>query len=442
MRKFNFLTVLAAFVFVSSSCSEDDSATSTDEDFTASISAGNTTVSESNGMSGFSISLNTSNNSGSGLAVSYSVSGTADAGTDYTSLDGSATIADGSQEVMVNVVVTDDTEEETDETIIITLVASEGVMVGSNGSITLTITDDDASTGGSTCSNDNSLNMTNTACTETPSVSNSYAETVSGDVRQIVTNRVPDHTYGNQVANLGITGLTSTTETFNLDASPSLAASVTNIVDSDFKPAYDFGIALNGVPIDPAPGEPFIFEDANTGEYNWDWVFEPTNNRTAVGLDCNTAHLQPDQMAGTGLIHYHGDMYEYADDLLPGLGSGTTTPTAAVQIGWASDGYPVVYKYGPDATGTFGLLSPSYVLKSGERPGDGESEPCGEYNGKYTNDYEYSQGAGDLDECNGIAQSITLGSETFDYFYVITEDFPVISRCISGTPGNDFKKGM
>ena len=107
-----------------------------------------------------------------------------------------------------------------------------------------------------------------------------------------------------------------------------------------------------------------------------------------------------------------------------------------------ADGFPIVYKYGPDANGTFKKLTSSYVLKTGERPGDGIEEPCGEYNGKYTNDYEYSQGTGDLDECNGIAQSITIGNETFNYFYVVTDEFPVISRCISGTPGQDFRKGM
>ena len=444
MRKFIYLTITVALMLMLSSCTEDDSADPDDMEtsFTASISASNTTVSETNGMSGFSISLDATNSSGSSVTVRYTVSGTASAGTDYTSLSGSATIADGSQETMVAIVVTDDTEEESDETIIVTLSASGNVTVGSNSAITFTITDNDTSTGGGgTCSNDNSLNTTNTACTETPSTANSYSETVMGEVRTIVTNRVPDHDYGNQVANLGITGLTSTSETFTLDATPTLAASSTSIVDSDFMPAYDMGIALNGVPIDPAPGEPFIFEDANTGEFNWDWVFEPNNNKTDVGLDCNTAHLQPNTMAGTGLIHYHGDMMVYAESLNSEINSGVL-PMEPLQIGWGADGFPIVYKYGPNASGTLALLTSSYVIKSGERPGDGLSEPCGDYNGKYTNDYEYSADAGDLDECNGIAQSITLGSGTFDYFYVITEEFPVISRCISGTPGNDFKKGM
>ena len=296
------------------------------------------------------------------------------------------------------------------------------------------------------CSNDNSLNLVNTECDNTPNISNSYSETLNAGMRTIETNRVPDHDYGNQISRMGVTGLVSTTETFTFTANPTLAASATDILDANNRPSYDYGIGLNGVPIDPAPAEPFIFENPNTGEYNWDWVFEPNNNRTAVGLDCNTAHLQPTDDNTKGLIHYHGDMVVYANSLLAGLGDGTTIPTNSVQIGWASDGFPIVYKYGPAASGSgVEKLSSSYRLKSGTRSGDGVTAPCGEYNGKYTNDYEFVDGIGDLDECNGISRSITLTTpagrnETFNYFYVITDEFPIIGRCLSGTPDNDFSK--
>ncbi len=442
MRTYLFLVVLAAFTISTISCTEDDSG-SDDEGFQAAITVTNPTVNEANGMTGFNISLDKVNNTGSNVSVSYTVGGTATAGTDYQALSGSVNIADGSQEINVNVSIIDDTEEEEDETIIVTLVESTNVTPFSQNTATFTITDDDEPStggGGGTCANDNSLNTTNTDCTETPTVANEYMETVSGNIRTIVTNRVPDHMYGNQVRNIVTNGLTSTTETFELDATPMLAASSTSIVDEEFRPAYDMGIALNGVPIDPAPAEPFIFENTSTGEFNWDWVFEPNNNRTAVGLDCNTSHLQPDMATGTGLIHYHGDMMDYAEDLNPTINSGTS-PDDVLQIGWGSDGFPILYKYGRDADGSIRKMESSYVLKTGDRPGDGESAPCGEYNGKYTNDYEFSEGAGDLDECNGIAQSITIGGEMFDYYYVITDEFPVIPRCISGTPGDDFKKG-
>jgi hypothetical protein len=138
-------------------------------------------------------------------------------------------------------------------------------------------------------------------------------------------------------------------------------------------------------------------------------------------------------------------MKPLADILLDGLGSGSNVPAEPVLLGWAADGFPIVYKYGPDNNGGLVQLSSSYQLKIGERPGDGITEPCGPYNGRYTNDYEYVETAGDLDECNGISQSITVttsqGAETFDYFYVITTEFPVIPRCFSGTPNSTFRLG-
>ncbi len=300
------------------------------------------------------------------------------------------------------------------------------------------------------CPNDNSTNQDNTSCTNsTPMNANQYTETlnVGMTLRTITTNRVPNHDYGNQLTNLGVMELESSEVTYTFTAEPELASATTSILTSQNRPAYDYGIALNGVPIDPAPAEPFIFEDSSTGEYNWDWVFEPTNNMNAVGLDCNAAHLQPVSGSNKGLIHYHGDMEVYADELLAGLGTGTTEPTSPVQVGWAIDGFPIVYKYGPDGSGGVEALTSSYVLKSGFRSGDGVSEPCGEYSGKYTNDYEFVVGSGDLDECNGISRNISLATpagetETFSYFYVITSEFPIIGRCLSGTPDEDFSKGM
>jgi len=312
--------------------------------------------------------------------------------------------------------------------------------------ITVTATDEDGGTatdeftvtvseaGSQVCTNNNSIDQNNFECDETPSVANSYSESVAAGTRTIVTNGIPTHDFRNQIPML-VSELNSSTKTFEVDATPTLAASTTDITNAG-SPVWKFGIALNGVPIDPAPAQPFIFEDQNTGEFNFDWVFEPTWNMQAVGLDCAVAHVQPD-----GVYHYHGDMGIYADQLLSGLGAGTTTPTEPVQIGWSADGFPILYKYGPNANGNIQLLESSYRVKSGERPGDGVTEPCGTYNGKYTNDFEYAAGTGDLDECNGVERSITIGGETFAYFYVITDDFPVISRCMVRTPDKSFKLG-
>lgn len=286
---------------------------------------------------------------------------------------------------------------------------------------------------GNECENDNSIDQNNRSCTMGPD-SNTYDDSNvngAGD-REIVTNGIPTHEYGNQIPDL-VDMLDNSTKTYR---TPSKASSSTSITGSDGRPDWRFGIAKNGVAIDPAPAEPFIFENTQTGEYNWDWVMEPNNNMNAVGLDCAIAHVQPD-----GLYHYHGDFAIYAEELSPGISTGSA-PSSPVQIGWAADGFPIFYYYGPTADGSgVELLTSSYRLKSGERSGDGISEPCGEYNGKYTNDYEYAAGTGDLDECNGIDRSVTLSTGTYSYFYVITAEFPIISRCIVGTPNNSLKIG-
>lgn len=397
---------------------------------------------DENGTAMITVALSKTNDTGADVTIGYELSGTATDGLDYQMLSGTVTIANGAQSGNFALASIDDTEEEADETVILSLSGTdlpEGYILVSPSMVEVTIMDDDEVI--VACSNDNSINQDNFACNQSSSVANSYNMTISGDTRTIVTNGVPEHNFRIQVANLGITDLISDTETYDMDATPSLASTSTSILKDDFTPNWKFGVAVNGVPIDPAPGTPFIFTDSNTGEFNWDWVFEPTNNMEQVGLDCNIAHVQPDQSRGLGLIHYHGDMADFANDLLPGIGSGTTTPTVPLLIGWAADGFPIVYKFGPNASGTITALQPSYQVKAGQRPGDGTSAPCGEYNGKYTNDYEYSSGIGDLDECNGISQSITVGGENFGYFYVITDAFPVISRCMSGTPSQSFKVG-
>ena len=284
------------------------------------------------------------------------------------------------------------------------------------------------------CPNDNSVNTTDIGCSTQPTEASEYSEEIAGGTRRISANTYPNHAYSTRAANVDVTPIA---RTYTVDASPTQASSITSILNDSNRPRYYLGVALNGIPLDPAPAEPFIFENTNTGEYNWDWVFEPNNNKTEVSLDCATAHVGPFG------YHYHGDMEAYAETLYQGITSGSE-PEAAVQIGWAADGYPIFYKWAPDAQGNLALLQPSYQLKEGLRPGDGVSEPCGSYSGKYTNDYEYVAGAGDLDECNGVQRTVTIttntGQETFNYFYVITDDFPVMSRCLAGVPDDSFTK--
>lgn len=411
--------------------SDNDGGNGNTVEHEVSIGTMSNTVSEGDMGTGFRINLDAANATGGDITVNYQISGTSTAGEDFTAPAGFVVIANGEQDAITDVTLIDDDEVEGDETFIVTLLSNglpSNVSLGQSSSVTITISDNDEAI--EDCTSDNTLNFDNIGCANTPTIANEYNESLNNDIRTITANTIPNHTYSLRSG----TTLKAFDRTYTVDATPVLAATPTSILSPENRPRYYSGVAINGIPLDPSPAEPFIFENTETGEYNWDWIFEPTNNQTEVNLDCSEAH------SGPFGYHYHGDMMGFADIVQAGLGAGTTVPTEPVQIGWGADGFPVVYKYGPDASGTFKELTSSWQLKSGNRSGDGVSAPCGEYNGKYTVDYEYVSGTGDLDECNGISQTITVGGETFNYFYVITDAFPVMSRCISGTPDDSFTK--
>ncbi len=54
-----------------------------------------------------------------------------------------------------------------------------------------------------------------------------------------------------------------------------------------------FGVALNGLPLDPGTAE-FWHNDPN-------WNYEAMSGKMDLGLDENNAHVQPN-----GAYHYHG----------------------------------------------------------------------------------------------------------------------------------------
>lgn len=281
------------------------------------------------------------------------------------------------------------------------------------------------------------LSYDNIDCCGVPSSPSIYYEFVENNQRVVYSNNYPNHNFcyvSNRVP-------TPYYRDYKFDLHPTLSGQITYLTRTNGRPVNYFGISLNGVYMMPAPATPFIFEDTNTGEYNWDWVFEPTTNigdgRDYVGLDCASAHVNPNSG-----YHYHGNMFEYVEELASGISTTNTIPEELLQVGWAADGFPILYRFGPDKDGNVKEMFPSFQLKSGLRPGDGESAPCGPYSGKYTNDFEYIAGKGDLDECNGIEAPITLttaqGEETFEYYYVVTQDFPQISRCMKGNFSDDF----
>jgi hypothetical protein len=93
-----------------------------------------------------------------------------------------------------------------------------------------------------------------------------------------------------------------------------------------------------------------------------------------------------------------------------------------VFVGYAADGFKM-YSSESDQ------FKPSYKLKDGTRP----SGPGGEYDGTYTQDFEYVDGLGDLDDCNGREYN-------GQYSYFITDNFPFVPRCWKGMPDQGFER--
>ena len=268
-------------------------------------------------------------------------------------------------------------------------------------------------------------------CLETLNIANEFSITTSGDLRKITANNIPQHDvglFGNSPGALNPNSITEQNSRYDIDLAPSMANSKTYLLNNG--PAYSFGILLNGVEVDPVAAEPWPHTKPVTNSHNWDWNLEAT--MVDIGLDCNTAHVQP-----TGKYHYHGVPKLYLESI-------TSNSNEMLHVGWAADGYPIYYANGysnaNDNSSSVKTLSSSYQLRSGERPGDGDSAPCGPHTGVYSADYEYVEGLGDLDECNG-REGVTPEFPEGTYYYVITNEFPGVPRCFVGTPSNDFKIG-
>jgi hypothetical protein len=82
----------------------------------------------------------------SALTVNYTVAGTATNGTDYSTLYGSATFAAGASTAVVNVIPTDDSAFEGNESVILTLAAGNAYTLGNDKMATVTLTDNDSPT--------------------------------------------------------------------------------------------------------------------------------------------------------------------------------------------------------------------------------------------------------------------------------------------------------
>jgi len=203
-------------------------------------------------------------------------------------------------------------------------------------------------------------------------------------------------------------------------------------------PALSIAYAINSVKFDPATaGRCNDAGECSLAQGQGNWNIEALGHDTFdFGDDMNHAHVQPN-----GAYHYHG-MPELLMEFL-GDNQGMTLG------GWASDGFPVYARYGysnpNDSNSTIKPLQPSYRLKQvpdANRPeilttliggpGQGSTNPdISIPMGAFTQDYEYVEGLGDLDQCNGRF-GVTPEFPNGIYYYMVTDDFPFFTRCLKG----------
>ncbi len=108
---------------------------------TASFASASSSAGEGAGTRDVAVSLSSA--PPSTITLNYMVGGSATPGADYDALPGTVSVPNGATSVNVPVRITDDAEDEADETVVLTLTSGSGYTVGSRRVHTLTITDND-----------------------------------------------------------------------------------------------------------------------------------------------------------------------------------------------------------------------------------------------------------------------------------------------------------
>jgi len=266
---------------------------------------------------------------------------------------------------------------------------------------------------------------------------NAYCFEVNDNVRHIYANNYPDHDDNYNQPQFTVT---AQDYEYYMCAYPEQ--------DTDYTPLYEttettvgceynyqFGVNINGVRYDPNSAVTFVEKD---GSNNINWHEEAASTANDIGVNMGTdngGHLN-----SKGEYHYHAIPYDYfVNDL--GIDGSEHSPI----VGYAADGFPIYYKYvysdAEDTLSAIATASSGYTLKSGTRPGDGDTAPSGTYDGNYYEDYEYSSANTILDQCNG-RYAATPDYPYGTYYYVLTDEYPYIPRCFLGTSvDNTFRIG-
>lgn len=254
---------------------------------------------------------------------------------------------------------------------------------------------------------------------------------VNSNVRECHSNNIPAHSYGPFGGGNTIAGQDFS---YYMCRYPELGTTTTELIaDPNFPGCGNgiiFGVSHQGV--NYSPFARLYWENPNTMQENTNYVIEA---EFILSMDANGGHVN-----NISRYHYHNiSVDHFANDL--NIDGTLHSPI----VGYAADGFPIYYKYlytNPmDSTSGITAFASSYALKTGNRPGNGITAPDGPYDGNYVQDYEYIANLSELDDCGGRF-GVTPDYPNGTYYYVLTDNWPWIPRCLKGRfVDNSFRLG-
>lgn len=240
--------------------------------------------------------------------------------------------------------------------------------------------------------------------------------------RKLTANGVPDHVVGQFPNPANPNTISEQTVSFTATTSPIAYSGPGGRVKEPV-------MGLNGVKFDPGTGgscqdditdpQQCPLGPGKPGRWNIEALGQDIFD---FGEDMNNAHVQP-----SGAYHYHG---------VPNgmLSVGAQSGQEMAMIGWAADGFPVYARYGYPGSGMMlgqlKIMRPSYQLK--QKPDQGRPSTNIVPMGAFMQDWEYVEGLGDLDQCNGRF-GVTPEFPQGIYHYYATDDYPYVQRCVKGS---------
>lgn len=253
-------------------------------------------------------------------------------------------------------------------------------------------------------------------------LSASWNWSCSGTTRSMTGTGLPDHAVGTFPNSNNPNAIASQSISASMTTAPTLTTTATSVNYA--------GYMRNSVKIEAAtnatcPSSATGISQCSADGGGYAWKVEALGQSVfSLGLDSNNAHVQPG-----GVYHYHG----VPEGLLTNAGVSDSNRKMLL-VGWALDGFPIYARYcyttATDASSVVKKCASSYVL---DTTADTDRPSTSWFPlGTFTSDYSYVAGSGDLDECNGRT-GVTPEFPDGIYYYVVTDEFPFMGRCVKGS---------